>query len=83
MNIVKGEGQPRIDISKTTPVLTSSGGKIWLPGVILRKVNRFVTGTDHDMLVPIDIFYDPETMEVLTDGLPQEIKNLLEDEKTN
>ena len=54
-----------IDLSKTTSVETSTGGKIWSQGVIIRKVSRFVVGSDEDALIPIPVFYDVESGEIL------------------
>ena len=66
--------QPQIDLSKTTSIETPSGGKIWQQGVILRKVSRFVVGADEDGLIPIPVFYDPETGEIMTETLPKELR---------
>ena len=66
--------QMNLDLSKTTAIDTPSGGKIWQQGVILRKVSKFVTGTTDDALVPIPVFYDPETKEILDETIPREIR---------
>ncbi len=66
--------QPQIDLSKTTAVETPSGSKIWQQGVILRKVSRFVVGADEDGLIPIPVFYDSETGDILLDTLPKELR---------
>ena len=66
--------QVNLDLTKTTPVDLPSGGKIWQSGVILRRVSKFVTGTSEDGLIPIPIFYDPETNEILEDTVPKEIR---------
>jgi len=63
-----------LDLSKTTIIETSKGEKIWSQGVTLRKVSKFITGTSEDAIVPIPIFYDPETKEILEDTLPREIR---------
>lgn len=70
------EQQPQmnLDLSKTTSIDTPSGTKIWQQGVILRKVSKFVTGTTEDAIVPIPVFFDPETKEILQDTLPREIR---------
>ena len=39
-----------------------------------RKVSKFITGTAEDAIVPITIFYDPETNEILGDTLPEDIR---------
>lgn len=68
--------QPTInlDLSKTEPILTKSGGNIWLQGVILRKASKFVAGTAEDAIVPISIFYDPDTGEILDKVIPTDLK---------
>ena len=73
--------QLSLDLSKTTPILTAAGGKIWRQGYLLRKVSKFITGTNEDNVLPIQVFYDPETGEVLKDGLPDEFKFILEDDQ--
>jgi len=62
------------DLSKTTAIDTPSGGKIWQQGMILRKVSKFVAGTTEDALVPIPVFYDPETNKILGETLPRELR---------
>ena len=66
--------QMNLDLSKTTAIDTPSGGKIWQQGMILRKVSKFVTGTTEDAIVPIPVFYDPETGKILEDTLPKELR---------
>tara|TARA_R110000772_G_scaffold168002_2_gene279732 strand:+ start:241 stop:465 length:225 start_codon:yes stop_codon:yes gene_type:complete len=66
--------QMNLDLSKTTSIETASGGKIWQQGVLLRKVSKFVTGTSDDALVPIPVFFDPETNEILEETIPREIR---------
>ncbi len=75
--------QMSLDLSKTTPVFTPNGGKIWQQGFILRKVSKFITGTNEDNVLPIPVFFDPETGEILKDGLPDEFKFILEDGQEN
>ena len=66
--------QMNLDLSKTTAINTPSGGKIWQQGMIVRKVSKFVTGTAEDAIVPIPVFYDPETNKILEDTLPKELR---------
>ena len=66
--------QPQIELSKTTAVETESGGKIWQQGFVLRKVSRFITNSPEDAVMPIPVFYDPETGKILGQGLPPEIR---------
>ena len=66
--------QMNIDLSKTTAIDTPSGDKIWQQGVILRKISKFIAGTSEDAVIPIPVFYDPETNEILGDTLPRELR---------
>jgi hypothetical protein len=70
-----------IDFKNTTAIKTSSGGQIWQQGVVLRKVSKFVTGTSEDAILPIPVFYDPETNEILKEGVPKELVDVLFDEE--
>jgi|TARA_E500000178_G_C17018659_1_gene754272 hypothetical protein len=72
--------QLNIDLTNTTGVTNFDGGNIFQQGVILRKVSRFVTGTDDDALLPIPVFYDPATKKILTDSVPKELRDELKDE---
>lgn len=73
--------QMNLDLTKTTPILTAAGGKIWHQGYILRKVSKFVTGTPDDNVLPIQVFYDPETGKILKEGLPAEFTFIIEDDE--
>jgi hypothetical protein len=66
--------QMNLDLSKTTAIDTPSGGKIWQQGMILRKVSKFIVGSQEDAIVPIPIFYDPETGTILDETLPKELR---------
>lgn len=72
--------QPQIDLKNTTEVKNFNGGSIFQQGVILRKVSRFVAGTDEDALMPIPVFYDPETNKILTDSVPKDLREEMADE---
>ena len=72
--------QPQIDLKNTSEVKTDSGSSIFQQGVILRRVSRFVTGTDEDALVPIPVFFDPTTNKILTDSVPKDLREELADE---
>ena len=74
----KIQPQMNLDLSKTTPILTPSGDKIWVQGYILRKVSKFITGASDDNILPIPVFYDPLTGEILKEGLPSELKFIVE-----
>ena len=66
--------QPQIDLSKTTSIETENGGKLFQQGFILRKVSRFIANSPEDAVMPIPVFYDPDTGKILGQGLPPEIR---------
>ena len=66
--------QMNLDLSKTTGIDTPSGSKIWQQGVIVRKVSKFVVGAQEDAIVPIPVFFDPATGDILEDTLPKELR---------
>jgi len=63
------------DLKNTQEVLTPSGGKVWQQGFVIRKVSKFITGTSEDAVMPIPVFYDPKTGEILQDTLPKELRD--------
>jgi hypothetical protein len=66
--------QPQIELSKTTSIETENGGKVWQQGFVLRKVSRFITNSPEDAVLPVPVFYDPETGKILGQGLPPELR---------
>ena len=66
--------QMSLDLSKTTPILTAAGGKIWHQGYLLRKVSKFIAGTAEDGIVPVPVFFDIKTGKVLIELLPKELR---------
>lgn len=66
--------QINIDLKSTQPVESSAGNQVFAEGVILRKVSRFVAGTDEDAVMPIPCFYDVKTGEILLDTLPKDLR---------
>ena len=71
--------QLNLDLNNTTPVKGFDGGQVFGQGVILRKVSKFVSGTDEEALLPIPVFYDLETKKVLVDSVPKELREELKD----
>ena len=61
--------QPNIDLKSTEGMKNAEGGSIFKSGVILRKISKFVAGTDNDAIMPIPIFYDPNTNKWWIDAL--------------
>ena len=45
-----------LDLKNTTAVTSSTGGKVFAEGVILRKVSKFIAGTAEDAVMPIPVF---------------------------
>lgn len=74
-----GPQQPNIDLKNTTGVFPSKG-KVWQQGVLLRKVSKFVAGSDSDALLPIPVFYDPETGKILEGTVPQDLREEFADD---
>ena len=73
--------QLNIDLSNSTEVLSPSGGKLFGAGVILRKVSKFLMGTSDDVIIPIQVFYDLETKEIMEELLPPDIRKLYQTEE--
>jgi len=71
---------PPIDLKNTTEVKNSDGGSVFVQGVILRKVSKFITGTDEDALLPIPVFFDPVTKKILKDSVPKDLREELKEE---
>ena len=69
-----------IDIKNTQPITSPEGNQVFSEGVILRKVSRFVTGTQEDGVIPIPCFYDVATGKVLVELLPKELRAEFEDD---
>jgi len=72
--------QLNVDLKSTTAILNSEGKNVFVSGVILRKISKFVAGTDDDTILPIPVFYDPSTGKILKEGLPKELREELKDE---
>lgn len=70
-----------INLANTQPIKATSGSQIFAQGVILRRVSRFVAGTDEDAIMPIPCFYDVQTGEILLETLPKEIRAEYEPEE--
>ena len=60
---------------KNTESVEHANGKVWAQGFIIRKISKFVAGTPEDALMPIPVFYNPETGEVLQETLPKELRD--------
>jgi len=72
--------QPQIDLNNTEGIKNSEGGSLFQSGVILRKISKFVAGTENDAIMPIPVFFDPTNSKILKDGIPLELRDELKDE---
>jgi|TARA_R110000782_G_scaffold27733_2_gene69984 hypothetical protein len=71
---------PPIDLKNTSAVANSEGGSVFLQGVVLRTVSKFITGTDEDALLPIPVFYDAVTGKILSSSVPKDLREELKEE---
>ena len=60
---------------KNTQSVEHANGKVWAQGFIIRRISKFVAGTPEDALMPIPVFYDPATGEILQETLPKELRD--------
>jgi len=72
--------QPQIDLNNTEGIKNSEGGSLFQSGIILRKISKFVAGTENDAIMPIPVFFDPTNGKILKDGIPLELREELKDE---
>ena len=83
MNNKQQQLNVNIDIKNTRPVVSEDGNQIFAEGVLLRKVSRFVTGTQEDGIIPIPCFYDVKSGKVLVELLPKELREEFEGDNSN
>ncbi len=72
--------QMNVDLKSTEGITNADGKSVFQSGVILRKISKFVAGTDNDAIMPIPVFYDPTNMKILGEGIPAELRDELKDE---
>lgn len=77
------QSQPNIDLKSTTGIETPEGNKIFNQGVILRKVSKFVVGAKEDAVMPIPVFYDPQTNLILESTIPADLRDEYQDDIIN
>lgn len=71
---MNNQPQLNIDLSQSTEILSSTGGQIFQAGYVLRRVSKFLAGTDEDLLVPVQVFYDKDSGEISLDLLHPSIR---------
>ena len=67
--------QPQIDLKSTTGFEDENGNKIFQQGFILRKVSKFVAGTNEDAIMPIPVFFEPKTGKLVGSTLHPDLKD--------
>ena len=72
--------QPQIDLKSTEGIKNSEGTSLFQSGIILRKISKFIAGTENDAIMPIPVFFDPTNGKILKDGIPLELREELKDE---
>jgi hypothetical protein len=72
--------QLNIDLQSTTGIKNSEGSSLFQSGVILRRISKFIAGTENDAIMPIPVFFDPTNNKILGEGLPPELREELADE---
>ena len=70
-----------IDLKSAETIYSPSGNCIFAEGVILKKISKFVSGTSEDAIVPIPVFYDIESGNILTELLPKELREEFESQQ--
>ena len=80
MSDSKTVGQPQVKLEDTTSYETPEGNKIFQQGVLLRSVSKFVAGTDEDAVMPIPVFFCPDTKKLVGLTLPPEIREEYKDD---
>jgi len=63
-----------IDFKNTTMIEGFDGGHLFGQAFVLRKVSKFVAGTDEDAMLPIPVFYCMDSKKIIADSLPKEIR---------
>ena len=72
--------QMNVDLKTTEGITNAEGKSVFQSGVILRKISKFVAGTDNDAIMPIPVFFDPTNNKILGEGIPVELREELKDE---
>ena len=73
-------GQPPVKLEDTTAFVSPEGNKIFQQGVLIRSVSKFIAGTDEDAVMPIPIFFCPDTKKIVGLTLPPEIRDEYKDD---
>ncbi len=75
--------QPQIDLTQSTAVEGFNGEQLFGQAYIVRKISKFIIGSDEDGIVPIPVFYDLDSKKILVDSLPKELREEYKDHTIN
>jgi hypothetical protein len=67
--------QPQIDLTQSTAVEGFNGEQLFAQGFIIRKISKFILGSEEDGIIPIQVFYDLDSKKILLESLPKEIRD--------
>lgn len=70
-----------INLLDTEEVTSSLGNNLFAQGYILRKVSRFVTGSSHDTIISIPVYYDVISGEVCLEAMSPDLRRLFENKE--
>jgi hypothetical protein len=76
---MKQQPEFNIDFTTTTPVTGFDGGQLFGQAFLLRKISKFIVGSNEDALIPIPVFYDLESKKIIKDSLPPELREEYKD----
>ena len=71
--------QLQVDLKNTTAFEDDNGNKIFQQGFLLRKVSKFVAGTNEDAVMPIPVFFEPGTGKLVESTIPLDLREELKD----
>lgn len=74
------QAKPNFDLKATKVIETPKGKKVFMQGVLLRKVSKFLIQMDEDGIVPVPVFYEVMSGKILKDSIPKEIRKDYEDD---
>ena len=74
MNPQQQQPKLNIDLKNTKSIETPEGNKIFQQGVLLRSVSKFVVGAEEDAVLPVPVFYDPQTGKILASTIPADLR---------
>jgi hypothetical protein len=77
---MKDQMKLNIDLKATQALKSPEGNIVFAEGVILRKVSKFLAGTAEDGIIPIPVFYDVKTGEILVETLPKDLRDEFKNE---